>query len=210
MFSRAPQGEVKALTESAIPILKADGEPDLPSITTPVVGWRAWQLSWSGGLLHSLSANGYGHGAASWPARRTFVATCHREKDHISPGPGCSCGIYAGKTELQITPSAAEMVWGQVALWGRVLEQDDVYRAQFAYPVRLIYINRARTERMGDGNTHTTPKLTVKELAKKLECISLYYGVPVESSSYDDFAAAQSRCYGEMGIPDEVKGLINV
>lgn len=206
MFRSEPKGEIKALTDPAIPI----SEPDLPSITTPVVGWRSWTLAHGGGMLYSVSS-GYQKSATFWAARKKLVALCCRDKEnHIAPHPNCSCGIYAGKTELQIQGVSGEMVWGQVALWGRVLEQDDVYRAEFAYPVALTYINRAYQTQLHNGGMHTTAKLTAKELAKKLEVINLYYGVPVTSGSYDDFAAAQSRCYPEMGLPEEVKGLVNV
>jgi len=53
--------------------------------------------------------------------------------------PDCWCGIYACKHwEHQDVDSRYGLV-GIVALWGRVFEHEDGYRAQYAYPLELWY-----------------------------------------------------------------------
>ena len=61
-------------------------------------------------------------------------------KDHHPPHEGCSCGIYAAKSNRghHYTGYAeGAPVWGEVFLWGKIQEYTEGYRAEFAYPKRL-------------------------------------------------------------------------
>lgn len=54
------------------------------------------------------------------------------------PDRNCSCGIYAHKDKMAgYHPSPPNRAWGKVALWGRVIEHERGYRAEYAYPVEL-------------------------------------------------------------------------
>jgi hypothetical protein len=101
-----------------------------------------------------------------WPPYEPFVARCgavpwegareHVRDGRFVPAPvyGCACGIYALKTlqaalQLVIMDGAARALrlphvggptgraWGAVKIWGRVIEHESGYRAEFAYPSNL-------------------------------------------------------------------------
>jgi len=117
---------------------------------TPVVAWRAWALveTAEGPELRSVV---YAH---PWPARAPLRMACE-------PG-GClgarwpmqphACGIHAFKDradagafpsmwEARRFPQGSfpqQSVVGQVSLWGRVVEHERGYRAEFAYPYALF------------------------------------------------------------------------
>jgi hypothetical protein len=67
-------------------------------------------------------------------------------KDHSeqqAPHLTCMCGIYAYKEkprllrEIRNIYSGLRLVYGEINLWGKVIEHEDGYRAQFGYPKRL-------------------------------------------------------------------------
>jgi hypothetical protein len=88
----------------------------------------------------------------------------HQEQEH--PGWNCSCGIWARKEEDP--PERMTPVWGEVALWGKVIRYSNGFRAQYAYPKRL-YVARATMASSNPG--------AEERLAEKL---SQAYGVPCE------------------------------
>ena len=91
-------------------------------------------------------------GVGEWFPRRPYRATCRRIElpgpeqlaQHPSPVPDCTCGIYASsslRTLVTSTPSMpAVSAVGTVALWGRVMEHERGWRAEFAYPDRLTLV----------------------------------------------------------------------
>ena len=106
--------------------------PDLPHY---IVGWKAWQVT-KDGRLSSYYYNLY------WSPREAKQATC--QKTHIGfgiPHNRCSCGIYAAKSfnelkrAVDLFPFELGAVVGRVALWGRVIEHEFGWRAEFAYPL---------------------------------------------------------------------------
>lgn len=77
--------------------------------------------------------------------REKIEARCE-QKDHSeqqAPHLTCMCGIYAYKEkprllrEIGKTNSGLRLVYGEINLWGKVIEHEDGYRAQFGYPKRL-------------------------------------------------------------------------
>jgi DNA-binding CsgD family transcriptional regulator len=63
-------------------------------------------------------------------------ATCNLGRTHQAPQADCTCGIYAVKTAEQRMSSGG--IFGEVYLWGTVVEHERGWRAQFAYPKNLI------------------------------------------------------------------------
>jgi hypothetical protein len=63
---------------------------------------------------------------------------------HPTPVAGCTCGIYASsslRTLVTSTPAMpAVSAVGTVALWGRVIEHERGWRAEYAYPDRLTLV----------------------------------------------------------------------
>ena len=80
--------------------------------------------------------------------REKIEAHCepYSRKDHSeqqAPHLTCMCGIYAYKEkprllrEIRNIYSGLRLVYGEINLWGKVIEHEDGYRAQFGYPKRL-------------------------------------------------------------------------
>jgi hypothetical protein len=125
-----------------------------PDYAEPVVGWRAWLVVCEGDelRLHSVARD------TVWEPGRRLEADCLRgrallarwrgEEPHPAPHPACSCGIYALRRPDEapdaLDPHAdlgrrvVQRVFGQVRLWGAVVESDRGWRARYAYPSRLL------------------------------------------------------------------------
>src|SRR5262245_56731545 len=72
------------------------------------------------------------------------IGTSVLRKDHSeqqAPHLTCMCGIYAYKEKprllREIRNVGLRLVYGEINLWGKVIEHEDGYRAQFGYPKRL-------------------------------------------------------------------------
>jgi hypothetical protein len=120
--------------------------PELPLVfqTEVVVGWRAWHtgsfLSRHGVETTVLIPVAPGHRMPFfYPPFRRFEALCTTSR-HEAPFRSCACGVWALKNEGDVSAGAGHYgpeAWGEVSLWGRVLETKLGYRAQFAYPKSL-------------------------------------------------------------------------
>ena len=115
-----------------------------------LTGWRAWTVL--GGALHGV---GIGSGEP-WPPGLRAEAVCTPQmydgprpphpcphcglETHEPPVKTCHCGFWAFKTreslEQRLTVGLDRVV-GRVALWGRVMEHELGWRAQWAYPLEL-------------------------------------------------------------------------
>ena len=103
--------------------------PVIPDYVSPIVGYRVWRLYAT--ELESFDGK-------PWLPDRAFTARC-RKTDHESPTDRCSCGVYAAKSYQSLRTIYSSvfieaLVHGEVYLWGKVVEHDLGYRAQFAYP----------------------------------------------------------------------------
>ena len=125
-------------------------------VQEPIVGWRQWNFMYP----HFLANLG---NDTIYVPREKIEARCEQYstigtlvhgKDHSeqqAPHLTCTCGIYAykekprllreiGKTNsglARLGPSGLRLVYGEINLWGKVIEHEDGYRAQFGYPRRL-------------------------------------------------------------------------
>ena len=116
----------------------------VPDYVTPIVGYRAW--SWAGPhYLKSLTNQ------QPWPPGKPMVAKCQAWPHHKAPQEICTCGIYALKTITQKNRNQfpqfprGDKTWpclivGEVYLWGKVIEHQYGWRAQFAYPKSLSFL----------------------------------------------------------------------
>ena len=111
-----------------------------------IVGWRQWNFMYPHFLANLRKDTIY-------VPREKIEARCDQE-DHSeqeAPHLTCTCGIYAYKEkprllgEIRITygrplappVSGLRLVYGEINLWGKIIEHEDGYRAQFGYPKRL-------------------------------------------------------------------------
>jgi hypothetical protein len=133
----------------------------VPDAIEPITGWRYWRVS-SNGRLASLTGP-----HPRWSPGKPMRARCryldadpddtryqligYYDRDpHRAPGEACTCGIYATRTldRLRGHPflGLRRGVVGEVALWGKVIPGTNGYRAESAYPKRLMVFERtART-----------------------------------------------------------------
>ena len=122
-----------------------------PDYTATMTGWRAWDVS--EGLLEAV---GNKH---RWKPRRVEAAVC-RSGVHEAPKFNCHCGFWSFKTlelllEARKGAPGPDPVVGPVEIWGRVIECENGFRSEFAYPKELWLLE--------DG----------------LDSLSWTYGVPV-------------------------------
>jgi len=104
-----------------------------PDYIFPIIGCRVWRLDETG--LKSI--NGF-----PWQPGRHMSAKCAQPAEHESPQRDCKCGVYAAKSfdhlrRMRYTESE-RWLRGEVSLWGRMVEHEDGWRAQFAYPKNFI------------------------------------------------------------------------
>jgi len=120
----------------------ADALQGVPDYVAPIVGWRAWK--WDPPQLTSINNQ------SAWYPGQPMKAKCAGGAwaTRTCPLPGhepadkhCTCGIYAAKTldRLYAMGYARSGLYGEVYLWGRVVEHTHGWRAQFAYPKSLRF-----------------------------------------------------------------------
>lgn len=181
------------LAPSDSPQAALPSAPLVPDSSDPITAIRCWEVSLVDGIpaLASVSAN------SVWPSKKAMSASCHRHGllggEHGStedvPKDGCSCGIYAAR---MTEPKSAfryfrgGVVIGTVSLWGKLIEGEKGYRAEFGYPQHL-YLLKGVEYRAGDAY------LDAGSLA---QCLNLRYGVPVDVINSREFAGIIRRLRG--------------
>ncbi|MGE5227223.1 MAG: hypothetical protein ACM3OO_10160 [Planctomycetaceae bacterium] len=114
----------------------------------PIEGWRIWNLADELSAPRLLPA---GSGGDVWEPMRAVQAVCTvpsivrlGSRRHRAPGPACSCGIHAGMSLAGFPrPRPAwppPTIVGTVSLWGTVVEHEQGWRAEHAYPSRLAVV----------------------------------------------------------------------
>ena len=105
----------------------------------PIVAWRTWGLTGhrdgSGLLLRPVAGR-----SRPWRPMQIAEAGCKHTRLHLSPSLECSCGLHGTHGLDLLRRTRCPGVLGRVALWGRVIEHDHGYRAQFAYPQLITLI----------------------------------------------------------------------
>jgi hypothetical protein len=121
----------------------------VPDAAEPVTGWRGWMAVSRGKGEVGLSSIGY---PLPWPPRKPWRASCMaaRRPCPSSPGGGCGCGIHALASLDEVLRHLPHPLWpplvvGTVSLWGRVVVGTKGWRAEYAYPRRLILLQRGRS-----------------------------------------------------------------
>jgi hypothetical protein len=107
--------------------------PPLPeeTVVAAIEGYRCWCVPMFRDELRSMNG-------AAWPTYRRMESDC---PNGACSGVNCGCGLHAFK-KMELAKGEFEeknsrytnRVFGSVWLWGRVLECEKGYRAQFAYP----------------------------------------------------------------------------
>jgi hypothetical protein len=145
-------------------------------VAQPLVGFRRWGAR-RGGLFSGIFVAGrfVPNPALSmiapralpspWPADQDRRAKCFALGGHDAPHASCTCGFSAYYV-LPAEPDlpAPEAVWGAVVAWGRVVECERGFRAEYARPLAL-FEGRSPRDR-GEGG-------------RRLERAAEAYGIPL-------------------------------
>jgi hypothetical protein len=119
-------------------------------VAQPLVGFRRWGAR-RGGLFSGIFVAGrfVPNPALTmiapralpvpWPTDHDRRARCYALGGHDAPSRGCGCGYsaYYGLPDEPDLP-APSAVWGAVVAWGRVVECERGFRAEFARPLALL------------------------------------------------------------------------
>jgi hypothetical protein len=133
--------------------LPEQGFEGLPDFVEPLLGWRAWKV-WAP-LAGSDSCPAFSSVILDtpWTPRRRVSAEHSFDLGAKCRGlleMDCSCGVYAFTDAIEafiylttvrdrLLGRSIEVALGTVSLWGKVVECERGYKAQYAYP-RHIYL----------------------------------------------------------------------
>jgi hypothetical protein len=118
------------------------------------IGWRSWRILpfQRLGVPESvrLCASGTRGIPKVWEPGQMTRALCGKFKTtHEAPSPGCECGVHAYRTreaaqahlesfsENNNGDEVLGWAFGRVSLWGRIVECEHGWRAEYAYPYEL-------------------------------------------------------------------------
>jgi hypothetical protein len=170
-----------------------------PLVVGPVQAYRRWRVDWHGSepVMRSV------YFATSWPAQGPLHAICEKKAGpvaawvrrllskppptHPAPSWTCRCGIY-GLTRFEredhletpqiyghglFGPSIVQVA-GSVLLWGRVIQHEQGYRAEYARPLKLLivpaFVRGGETKHLLDAGAERyglTLVTTIKQLARR-------------------------------------------
>jgi len=116
----------------------------VPDYISPIVGYRVWQ--WDATGLKSLNGRPWLPGkplSAACGIEMSRMLTGRAEQGqvtHDAPQLDCSCGVYSAKSldHLRRTVYMQYGIFGEVYLWGTVVEHEAGWRAQHAYPKNFV------------------------------------------------------------------------
>ena len=116
----------------------------IPDYISPIVGYRGW--TWDTMGLKSLCGERW-HPNQSLAARcrasavvGTIAGRVEGHDSHDAPQVNCTCGIHAAKSLEHLRKNGYDRcgIYGEVCLWGTVVEHERGWRAQLAYPKNLF------------------------------------------------------------------------
>jgi hypothetical protein len=102
----------------------------------PIVAWRTWALTGKRDGTDLLLRPVAGR-SRPWRPLEVAEAACKHARMHAAPNVDCSCGLHGTREVDILRRTKSPSVLGRVALWGRVIEHQHGFRAEFAYPQRL-------------------------------------------------------------------------
>lgn len=120
-----PQAQAAPVPQKELP------QEEILCATGGLIGWRTWDVPMFGSAILSFNKT-------RWEPKQKFIASC--PKGDKCAGPHCTCGIYSWKQRRKVIEGFNKLkhVMGEVWVWGRVLECEYGYRAEFAYPKSFV------------------------------------------------------------------------
>ena len=114
-------------------------ELSVGATTEPIVAWRAWALTGHRDGTELLLRPVAGR-SRPWRPMEPAEAACKHARLHGAPNVDCSCGLHGTHDVEILRRTRCPAVLGRVAFWGRVIEHELGYRAQFGYPQRFALV----------------------------------------------------------------------
>jgi hypothetical protein len=112
---------------------------DIEASVEPIMAWRTWALTGKRDGTDLLLRPVAGR-SRPWRPLQPAEAVCKHTRLHASPNIDCTCGLHGTHGIDILRRTRCPAVLGRVALWGRVIEHDFGFRAQFAYPQLLTLV----------------------------------------------------------------------
>lgn len=134
----------------------------IPDYVHVITAWRAWAAkpTSDGWRLEALGKS------VIWEPKKAIEAKCvqslptlqsvfpgrqETSPRHLAPQSACNCGVWAFKELDNLVAAIGSdykevKVLGQVSLWGRIIETENGYRAEKAYPSELWIFSRELEE----------------------------------------------------------------
>lgn len=116
-----------------------------PDYVHTLTGWRGWKVK--AGKLAALGMRGV------WEPKKATPSGCDKSSDplwfmpnpappHLAPHKNCACGYWSFKSLDMLTRALSSYVdsvdvIGSVEIWGRVIECENGFRSEYAYPKEL-------------------------------------------------------------------------
>ena len=127
---------------------------DIPLYLNYVTGIRSWKLKEQNNKKWYLESPSYDH---IW--NPLVPAVAENKCDLVEVGDvvlASSMGIYAYKSDskLDFSCDIYKNLIGTVALWGKVIEHQDGYRGEYAYPVSIDYISCSKCNTISNFLDH--------------------------------------------------------
>lgn len=126
---------------------------ELPDSIEPILAIRAWNIFHDNGQYFLSSCFQYN---IIWPRESKLSALCLSDDPwmssgikHTAPIKDCDCGIYAIKklpNEEELIPWDDKSIIGLAYVWGKIIEGDKGYRAQFCKPAALLEDGKKETK----------------------------------------------------------------
>lgn len=114
--------------------------------TEPEIGWRWWRWDL---LAEELRPWFFFEDGRAWAPRKASIAKCCAAqvlRNHDHPDRSCTCGFWAFRDESDMHEYGDGKdvillgfvpVYGQVSLWGSLIEHEYGWRASKAYPYTI-------------------------------------------------------------------------
>lgn len=136
------------------------------------VGWRGWMVFEPGLLTTSYTV---------WLPDERTEAVCLKCGEEL-PGERCSCGIYAFKKPAQVFADGYHQqdLLGEVWLWGRVVEHERGWRAQYAAVKRLYFAKHHVMKKISSHSYSSMREEQVGAALMKAQYVAFRYGVELE------------------------------
>ena len=171
-----------------------------------VVGDRFWRIKVLQGGELSIASLVFS--SETWYPGEIYEASCRSNQTHgdVSPSWGCECGIYAKKvhqafSHAETFPNGFLLVAGKVRGWGKVVEHEEGYRFQYAYPASFeIVPNNKICARCWDKLDDILHKFKAHQISDCLarvcsECLYNFAPHPVFDMEEEDILEQLKRKY---------------